>query len=134
MPNDKIETLERVYAHWERGDFSPAGAEFVDDDYVMWIDPDIPEGGGTYVGSEGVTRYMVGFLSAWDRLTITAHSLEEFGDHVVGRVTQRGAGRTSGVPSELHLFHVWTFREGRPVRLDVFRHEQDALAAVRVDH
>jgi SnoaL-like domain len=62
MPDGNVQTLERIYAGWSHGDFT-AGAEFVDDDFVLSIDPDIPDGGKEFAGPEGVREYMSGFLA-----------------------------------------------------------------------
>ena len=48
---------------------------------------------------------------------------------IVG-VHQRGAGRGSGVATELDYFWVWTFRGPKVVRFESFRDRAGALAAV----
>ena len=41
----------------------------------------------------------------------------------------RGEGRASGVPAEMHFFQLWTFRDGRAVRMEMFTDIDDARRA-----
>ena len=54
------------------------------------------------------------------------------GERVVAPFRFRGQGRTSGIPTEMHLVHVWTLRDGRAVRCDTYEQLADALAAAGV--
>jgi ketosteroid isomerase-like protein len=50
-------------------------------------------------------------------------------DKVVVVVFQRGVGRTSGVPVERRVGQMWTVRDGRAVRWQIFKDREEALAA-----
>lgn len=61
-------------------------------------------------------------------MTISAEDLREVGDSVLATVVQRGVGRESGVtPTEFRYFHVWTFRGGKVIRLEILGNREDAL-------
>jgi ketosteroid isomerase-like protein len=44
-------------------------------------------------------------------------------------VRQRGIGSTSGVPTEMRYFTLWTFRGRRVIRIESFRERAEALEA-----
>jgi ketosteroid isomerase-like protein len=56
--------------------------------------------------------------------------LIDAGDKVVASVRLIGVGRQSGVETMANAAHVWTFREGRILRLAVFQTMEEALEAV----
>lgn len=128
MPPDRAAVLRAVYSEWARGNFR-AGEDLWDADVVFSLRPEFPDA-GTYNGSEGVRGYMVAFLSAWNDLTITATEIIAAGDSVVVAVSQRGIGRESGTPVELHYFHAWSFRGRKAIRFESIRDRADALEAV----
>jgi ketosteroid isomerase-like protein len=128
MAQENLDSLARVYAGWERGDFTTSVALF-DRHVTLVLGPEFPDGDIPYVGQDGVRAYMKRFLGAWDSLTVAAESLEVAGDTVVVRVRQTGVGRGSGAPVELKYFHLWTFRGGKVIRLESIMHEHDALEA-----
>ena len=77
---------------------------------------------------------MVGFFEqlrgaladlAWEPLEF----IEAPGDRVLTLTRQSGRGRESGVPIEVHTFHVWTIRDGQVSKMELFRHRDDALEA-----
>jgi ketosteroid isomerase-like protein len=62
-----------------------------------------------------------------DRITIEADELIEAGDRVVAAVLQRGVGKESGAEVDFRYFHVWSFRGGKVVRLEVIRERREAF-------
>jgi ketosteroid isomerase-like protein len=69
-------------------------------------------------------------LESWDEWRIEGTDYREVGDSFVVQIRRTAVGKGSGVPIEDHAFHVWTFRGGRVIRLEVFERESEALDAV----
>jgi hypothetical protein len=67
------------------------------------------------------------WYEAWDNLEWESSSYEAVGDDVLVDVAAKGIGRTSGVPVELRYTQVWTFREGRVIRLRSYESRAAAL-------
>jgi ketosteroid isomerase-like protein len=128
MSQENVETLRAVYARWAQGEFS-AGLPLYGPDVVLVVDSDIPDG-DTYLGHDGIRRYMLRFLDPWESLTIAAEWFRDAGDTVLVRVRQDGIGRSSGAPAVQRYFQIWTFRGGRVIRLEVILDEGRALKAV----
>lgn len=129
MPDSPTETVALIYDGWARGDFE-AGLEHFDSDVVYVLRPDLPDA-GTYEGLEGLRRYTLGFLESWERVTIGLEWQQQEGDRILARVNQRGTGRGSGAEVGIDYFHVWTFRDGRVLRLESIQHEAEAREAMR---
>jgi ketosteroid isomerase-like protein len=70
------------------------------------------------------------YRSAWDDLvTEPLEFIEAPEDRVLTPIRQSGRGRESGVPIEIHFFQVWTIRDGKVRKVELFRHRGDALEA-----
>jgi ketosteroid isomerase-like protein len=50
-------------------------------------------------------------------------------DRVLASMSQSGRGRESGVPIVIHFFEVFTIRDGKVRKMEIFRHHADALEA-----
>ena len=82
---------------------------------------------GSYRGTAAIADYMRTFLEAWERVTIEADELIDAGDRVVVAVLQRGVGKQSGAEVDFRYFHIWSFRGGKVVRLEVIRERREAF-------
>ena len=127
MSQENVETLRRIYAGWENGDFT-GGLSIFERNVTLVIDP-MTLDGGIFVGEEGVRRYMTRFLQAWESLTIAAKAFRERGDTVLVEVEQTGVGQDSRVPVDTTYFQLWTFRGDRVIRLETILSEAEALEA-----
>jgi ketosteroid isomerase-like protein len=130
MSRENVEFVRAVYAEWERGNFS-AGVDRYDPDAVLVQGEGFPEA-GSYQGLAGFANYMHIFLDAWEKVTIEAEELIDAGDSVVAAVLQTGIGKGSGASTELRFFQVWTFREGKVIRLEVIRDRDAAFEAAGI--
>jgi ketosteroid isomerase-like protein len=119
-----------VYERWSEGNFRTD--DVYDENVVFVMRPEFPDA-GVYVGTEGVARYMRGFLEPWSRITIEADEITVAGDSVVVAVSQRGIGSASGAATEISYFHVWSFRGGKAIRFESVRERAEALAAVGLE-
>jgi ketosteroid isomerase-like protein len=123
MAEENLEFLRRLYARWADGDFDTAS--YFDDRFDVVLGQKFPDS-GVHRGTEGVAAYMREFLEPWERITIEAEELTGRGDRVLARVHQAGTGESSGAPVELRYFHLWTFEEGAPVRMESIMDEGEA--------
>jgi ketosteroid isomerase-like protein len=127
MSGENVEFVRGVYAEWRHGNFQ-AGVDRYDSDAVLVQHPGFPEA-GTYEGLAGFAAYMHTFLDAWEKVTIEVVELTEVGDSIVAEVAQRGIGKGSGAATDFGYFQVWTFRDGKVVRLEVIRDREAAFEA-----
>lgn len=123
-----MEVVRRGYNAWNRQDLD-AVLECLDPDVVC----DFPEGGlttGTHRGHAGVRMLMENYFDAFETFRLEPQRLVESGDRIVALNRTSGRGRGSGAEVELHPGHVWTLREGKGVRLQIFTDWDEALEAV----
>ena len=128
MSQRNVEVLRAVYERWAEGDFR-AGVDLFDPELVFVLRPGFPDA-GIYRGPEGMRDYMLPFLAAWNKLTITAEEFVEAEGSVLVAVHQVGIGLESGIATELRYFMIWTFRGPAVVRLESVRSRDEAFEAV----
>jgi ketosteroid isomerase-like protein len=129
MSEENVAAIRRIYEEWARGNFRE-GVEIYDPQVVLVQRPEFPES-GTYVGVDGIAKYMDTFLDAWEKVTIEARELIESGDSVAANVVQRAVGKESGaVPTDFDYFQVWSFRGDRVIRIETIRDRETALEVI----
>ena len=58
--------------------------------------------------------------------------MEEYraaGDKVVVIVRQRGRAKATGLPVDMHFGQVWTYRDGKQLRMEMYATPEEALDA-----
>jgi ketosteroid isomerase-like protein len=117
-----------------RGELSSEGyAEGFDPQIeVLWRDrqefPDVPQ---HLRGLAEVIAHTEQLRDAWiDRVWELLELIQAPDGRVVALVRQSGRGRQSGVPVVIHFFALYTIRDGKVRKMEIFRHRADALQAV----
>ena len=94
---------------------------------------EFPDLGGvgheTAVQSERLVRW----LSSWEEWRVEPEDFIASRDHVVALCRYTGRGKGSGVDVDTHGAHLWTFREGRAIRLKIFSTPERALEAAGLE-
>ncbi len=89
-----------------------------------------PTGDGVSVGIEGFITLWRDYLSAWESWLVTPTEFREAGDEkVLVLMSYRGRSKTHGVEIELQGGNVFTLRDGRLARLEMFLERRGALEA-----
>jgi ketosteroid isomerase-like protein len=83
----------------------------------------------TYEGIEGAREFMDAWQSAWDDWKLEVEELHPAGDKVVAIVRQRGRAKATGMPVDMLFGQVWTFRDGKQVRMEMYSTPEEALRA-----
>jgi ketosteroid isomerase-like protein len=127
MPQENVEIIRRGFEAYERGDI-PAMLSDADPDVITYRADPAPE---TYHGPEGFLQAFVDWIEDFDEFAVTADEFLDVSDsQVMVRVHQRAVGAASGAPIEADFWFVWTFRDHKVVRLDMYASKADALEAV----
>ncbi len=127
MSQENLDTLRRIYDGSASGNMWAEASAY--DPHVVYISQAGEPNPGPHYGLEALTNYMRGFLAHWQEWRIEASEFREAGDTFFVRVRGTGVGKGSSVPVEDQAFHVWTFRAGKIIRVEVFAQESDALEA-----
>jgi ketosteroid isomerase-like protein len=136
MSEENVEIVRKAlnaFNAYVRGELSSEEvAELGDPQFEFrWHDertmPDLPQ---ELRGAEAFIEFWELLASAWDDLTLEAlEIIDAPHDRVLTLTRQSGRGRESGVPVDVHSFHLWTIREGKISALELFRHRADGLEA-----
>lgn len=122
-------TIRRVYEAFSRRDLDAIAREMHDEAQVDFSRSLGPER-GVYHGFKGIERFLNLY---WEPFEDVSNEAERFidGPHgIMALVVARGRGRGSGVNVEARGPHVWSFRDGKPIRFALFQEEAEALEAV----
>ena len=128
MSQENVEIVRRGYEH-----FAATGellAEATAPDFV-W---DMSKFRGwpeqqTYEGTEGARVFLRDWLEAWDGWELEVEAFHDAGDKVVVIVRQRGQSKTSGLPVDMSFGQIWTLRDGKQARMEMYADPAEALEA-----
>jgi len=121
----EVETLRRGYAALNRGDLSVV-LELLDPE-IEWHEPASSLEGGAHRGRASFERFLRGWLESFDGFRVEPERVVERGDDLVVVVHQTGMGRSSGLPVETRLAHVWTVADGKAVRWEAVADAEEAV-------
>ena len=130
MSPDNVEIVRASWDAWRRGDMQ-ALFDFYDPEVEWDMTHAYVPGMGVYHGHDGIRE----FFREWGDFFAEYHAEpQQFiaaDDNVMVRVTQTGRGRASSVGVEMPgYWQVYRLRDGRAVRVEIYRDETDALAAI----
>jgi uncharacterized protein len=122
------------YEAFGRGDMA-ALAELMADD-IEWVNPGDPAddpNAGTFKGKEAVLGWFGGLASTLDFTTFEPREFIAQNDKVVCLVYAEATARDTGRAFANHEAHVWTFRDGKVARLQIYFDTAAVAAAHRVE-
>ncbi len=82
-----------------------------------------------YEGPEGAGAFLSTWLEAWEDWELEVESLRDAGDKVVALVRQHGTSKAAGMPVEMSFAQVFTLRDGKQSRMDMYSDRGEALAS-----
>jgi ketosteroid isomerase-like protein len=101
----------------------------VDPEVTVTTRPDQPDVSDHH-GVDGLIAFLGEWAEAWAEYTFEVQRVRNLGDLVIASARQRGQGKRSGVPIDDEVTFVFSVRNGRIVRLQMFGVEQQALEAL----
>jgi len=85
---------------------------------------------GEWRGHEGAVGFVANQMEVLEGMWLRADEYIDVGeDWLIVAATFGGRGRHSGIPVEMHPFHVFRFRDRKVLRWQVFLKRQEALEA-----
>ena len=97
-----------------------------------WVNPPDAVEGGTRRGFNAFNDAIANVFAAWDDVHFDTERVIENGDEVVALGALRGHVRGPGIAVEAAHGEVWTFRDGRVIRMQWFNTHTEALQAAGV--
>jgi hypothetical protein len=114
---DATEVVREIYERL-RADDVDGGLALFDPDIEVYERPEIPDP-HVYRGHAGIVTALGANRAEFDDVDLVPEEFVEEGDQVLVRLHFVGRGRESGFPVDEILYHVWTVRNGKAVRMEV---------------
>ena len=125
--SDNVAAVRRFVDAFNRRDISRE-LSHVDPDVVLDEWQEAP-GARSYHGPEGVQAALDSWFETWEWMHVEIEELREAGDRVFFSLHQRAKGRGSGIEVEIKSWNVYTFRDGKLARIQLFLEPEPALEA-----
>jgi ketosteroid isomerase-like protein len=129
MTDEDVQAVRRVYDEWSRGNWRPK-FDFYDEEMEWGWSDEFPGLSGVYHDPAERSKRVQEWLHGWEDWRCEAEELVVHGEHVIALCRYWGRGRGSGASVDTKGAHVWTLRDGKVVRLEVFATRARALEAV----
>ena len=129
MSQEHLETLKSIYAEWEQGRLGAGWTMYDPDITVETFMPDAGEA-VTLQGLNEFESFVRDWLTQWQEYRVTGEDFQVVEtDRVLVSGRQIATGHRSGAGVESPAFAVWTFRQGKVIRLTLHYDRDDALQA-----
>jgi ketosteroid isomerase-like protein len=131
VPSENVTRLMEAYEAFGRGDMD-AVAELIDPEFRtedrILIESDPTERGpAALIANTNLVK------EAFGDMTWEPQEVVELGDKIAVRVRGRGTGTATSLPFEEDIGNVYTVRDGRAIKLDIFRTWPEARAAAGLE-
>jgi ketosteroid isomerase-like protein len=118
------ETLEIIFEHLFTG--RRLGPELLAEE-AEWVNPRDAVEGGTRQGADRFNDAIENVFAAWDDVWFDTEEVIDNGDELVALGVLRGHIRGPGMEVEAPHGQIWTFRDGRVIRMQWFNTHVEAL-------
>ena len=129
---DDVEQVRKGYDSLRRGDVDFV-LTLIRPDFELEVHTDRPDIAETvYRGRDGFLRNIAELTEVFDDFALEPEEFLEGDEQLVVVTRATGRGKSSGVDVDQRLFHVWTVRDGKAARLEIYRDRAAALEAAGI--
>ena len=134
MASENVELVRSIYADWERGDWNSTAYAFDPEmEFARIGRPDFAEHLGEWRGFDEMRAALLAWMRSWEDIRVQAERVIDLGDRVLVLSRQSGRGKRSGVPLDTEYGDIFTIRDGKIVRWELYMERADALAAAGLE-
>jgi ketosteroid isomerase-like protein len=129
MSEENVEIVRSAYERFATtGDVAEITPDFVWDmsNFHGWPEQRV------YEGAEGARTFLAAWTAVWDDWALEIDAVYDAGEKVVVLLRQRGRSKAAGMPLEMSFAQVWTLRDGRGARMEMYSDPREALEAVGI--
>jgi ketosteroid isomerase-like protein len=124
-----VEIVRKAIEAFNRRDVNAIAALAGDNFEYDWS-RSIGPNAGVFHGPEGFFEFVQDQWSMFDEVRLAVHELIPRGPHVVASTTVHGRGR-DGIAVSANSASLYTFENGRLVRVTLYQNREEALAAAQ---
>ena len=129
MPHADVETLRIGYEAVSRGDWDAVTRDAHPELELQTADRVVNP--GIYRGRDAVRQFFEDLFEPFEEVVVEPEEFFERGDQIAVFVVTRLRPAGSSAVIENRVGHLWTMREGKASRLEVFPKREDALEHLR---
>ena len=130
MSTGNAELFHRIYEQWyENRRLEP---DLLADD-AEWVNPHDAVEAGTRRGAGRFNEAIASVYAGWEDMRFEVDRLVERGDDVIALGHLHNRGRTAGMEVSRPHGQIWTFREGKAIRMRWFNGQAEALEAAGLE-
>ncbi len=129
MSAELIKLVHQGYEAWNSGDRGWVLEHMSED--VEWITPSDDPDPATYHGLRGVETYWEQWRAAVGQLHFKVEEMIDSGDSIVVVARRQGRGEHSGLQISDRVIQVFTFEDGKCIRVHEYYDRDAALSSVR---
>ena len=130
MSEQNLEIVQRGFEA-----FNERGVEgilpFIHSEFEATTPPNLASEPDTYRGHDGIRRWFDSFDEVMDQIRWDANRFQQVGERVVVEFTLRARGKTTGLDFGQDAVMVWSLREGKAIRVELFESLDEALRAAQ---
>ena len=105
---------------------------YIHPEFEATTPPNLASEPDTYRGHDGIRRWFDSFYEVMEDIRWDAHGFErQVGEKVIVQFTLRARGKTTGLDFGQEAVMVWTLRDGRATRVELFETVDEAVAAAK---
>jgi ketosteroid isomerase-like protein len=86
-----------------------------------------------YEGVEGSRAFLADWTAPWEDWQLELEELHDGGDRIVAILRQHARSKLTGMPLDMRFAQLWTFRDGRRARMEMYSDVDQALRDVGLD-
>ena len=132
MSRENVETLRRLFEALNSGDIGRFLA-LTQPEFEGEVPPELSAEPDTYRGHDGIRRYFQSFADAMDEIRFHPDRFWDTGESVAVAVRVTAKGRRTAIPVEQQFALLWTFRDGKAIRVRAYTSPAEALKAVGLE-
>jgi ketosteroid isomerase-like protein len=133
MSQASVEIVRAVFDDVNRRDWAAAIAAYAED-AVLFVSSSRGPDAGVFRGREAVGRWFGDWFRAFGTdYRFEVEEVRSLGDRVLAVVSHHGSGRASGAEVEQITADLYTVREAKIVRMELYASPTEALKAVGLE-
>ncbi|HWX98172.1 MAG TPA: nuclear transport factor 2 family protein [Solirubrobacteraceae bacterium] len=131
MSQADVELIRHVFEVFNSEDIEEI-VSLVDTELEVQVPSEVSAEPDTYRGKEGIRQYFRSFQDVMDEIRFEPERLHDTGQSVVVALLLTAKGRQTAIAVEQRTGAVWTFRNGKVLRVQTYASWTDALRAAGV--
>jgi ketosteroid isomerase-like protein len=126
MSQENVARFHRIYETWYAR--RKLGPDLLAEG-VEWVNPHDAVETGIRVGLDSFNEAIASVFDAWEEARFETDRIIDGGDEVVALGQVRARGRGAGIQVARPHGEIWTFRDGRAIRMRWFHSHSETLEA-----